>query len=61
VRTGRLSGTLSGGRNCSYRLNSSTAQNDDAIDSLFGDSGLDWFFADSLDQVSSISSEVVSG
>ena len=34
-----------GGLNGSYRLNATTVHDDAAIDTLFGEGGLDWFFA----------------
>jgi Ca2+-binding RTX toxin-like protein len=48
TRVNHLNGSLSGGLNGSYRLTAKTVKtvNDDAsVDSLFGEAGLDWFFA----------------
>jgi Ca2+-binding RTX toxin-like protein len=45
TRVGQLNGSLSGGLNGSYLLNSTTVSDDIAIDALYGGAGLDWFFA----------------
>lgn len=48
TRVNHLNGSLSGGRNGSYFLTAKTVKtvyDDKAIDSLFGEAGLDWFFA----------------
>jgi Ca2+-binding RTX toxin-like protein len=44
-RVKHLQGTLSGGLNGSYLLKTTTVCDDSAIDSLFGEAGLDWFLA----------------
>jgi hypothetical protein len=48
TRVAHLQGTLSGGLNGSYFLNTSTVFDDPAgvVDWLIGGSGMDWFFAD---------------
>src|SRR5262249_58125282 len=43
TRVKHLSGSLSGGLNGSYRLTASTVHNDNAIDSLYGWAGMDWY------------------
>jgi Ca2+-binding RTX toxin-like protein len=43
TRVKHLQGSLSGGLNGSYRLTATTVHDDNAIDSLFGEAGLDWF------------------
>lgn len=48
TRVKHLNGSLSGGQNGSYFLTAKTVHtvyDDAAIDSLFGEAGLDWFFA----------------
>jgi len=48
TRVNHLSGSLGGGLNGSYFLTAKTVKtvyDDAAIDSLFGEAGLDWFFA----------------
>jgi RTX calcium-binding nonapeptide repeat (4 copies) len=45
TRVKHLNGTLSGGLNGSYRLTATTVHDDAAADSLFGEAGTDWFFA----------------
>src|SRR5207245_7905358 len=45
TRIKHLSGTLSGGLNGAYFLTASTVHDDAAIDTLYGDGGMDWFFA----------------
>jgi hypothetical protein len=45
TRVKHLNGTVGGGLNGSYRLTTTTAHDDDAIDNLFSGAGLDWFFA----------------
>jgi len=45
TRVKHLSGTLSGGRNGSYYLKTATVHDDNAVDSLYGEAGTDWFFA----------------
>jgi FG-GAP-like repeat/RTX calcium-binding nonapeptide repeat (4 copies)/FG-GAP repeat len=44
TRLKHLQGTLAGGLNGSYRLNATTVHDDNAIDSLNGWAGMDWFF-----------------
>jgi len=44
TRVKHLNGTLSGGLNGSYRLTTTTVHDDNAVDSLYGGAGLDWFF-----------------
>src|SRR5439155_11709795 len=45
TRVKHLSGTLTGGLNgSSYFLNTTTVHDDNAVDSLYGGAGLDWFF-----------------
>jgi Ca2+-binding RTX toxin-like protein len=44
TRIKHLQGSLSGGLNSSWFLETTTVHDDSAIDSLFGDAGLDWFF-----------------
>ncbi len=43
TRVKHLSGSLSGGLNGSIRLTSTTVRDDNAIDSLYGWAGMDWF------------------
>jgi hypothetical protein len=45
TRINHLNGTLSGGLNGSYYLTASTVHDDAAIDTMFGEGGMDWFFA----------------
>jgi hypothetical protein len=45
TRVKHLNGSLGGGLNGTYFLNSTKVHDDAAIDSLFGEAGLDWFFA----------------
>jgi hypothetical protein len=45
TRVKHLSGTLSGGLSGATLLTASTVHDDDAIDTLFGESETDWFFA----------------
>jgi hypothetical protein len=45
TRVGHLDGSLAGGLNGTSLLNPQTVTDDDASDSLFGDDGVDWFFA----------------
>ncbi len=45
TRVGHLNGTLGGGANADYLLMPSTAHDDAAVDTLFGEGGTDWFFA----------------
>lgn len=45
TRLSRLRDGAAGGLNGTYRLNSTTVQNDSQVDQLFGESGADWFFA----------------
>jgi hypothetical protein len=45
TRINHLNGTLSGGLNGTYYLTTSTVHDDAAIDTLFGEGALDWFFA----------------
>jgi hypothetical protein len=60
TRMAHLSGSLSGGLNGAYLLNSSTVQADGMVNSLYGGAGLDWFFASAVDQLFNQSSgEVV--
>jgi hypothetical protein len=66
TRVKHLSGTLSGGLNGATLLTASTVHDDDAIDTLFGEGGSDWFFAllsgTNQDQVKDrASGEVVTG
>jgi len=49
LRTDRLRGTVTGGLNGAYHLKSTTVFDDGAADSLTGDLGLDWFFAQLAD------------
>jgi Ca2+-binding RTX toxin-like protein len=44
TRVRHLNGSLSGGLNGSIRLTATTVHNDNAIDSLYGWAGMDWFF-----------------
>lgn len=44
TRVKHLQGSLSGGQNGSYRLTATTVHDDNAIDSLYGWAGMDWFF-----------------
>lgn len=45
TRLKHLQGSLSGGLNDAYRLTASTVHNDNAIDNLYGEAGIDWFIA----------------
>jgi Ca2+-binding RTX toxin-like protein len=45
TRVKHLGGSLSGGLNGSYFLNATTVRDDAAIDSFYGEAGLDWLFA----------------
>jgi Ca2+-binding RTX toxin-like protein len=52
TRINHLTGALTGGRNGSFRINSTTVSNDlGAVDALFGGLGLDWFVVSAGDQV----------
>jgi hypothetical protein len=44
-RIARLNGTVQGGLNGSYVLNAATLIDDEDVDDLWGDAGLDWFWA----------------
>jgi len=44
TRLKHLQGTLAGGLNGSFRLTATTVHDDNAIDSLYGWAGMDWFF-----------------
>jgi hypothetical protein len=44
TRVKHLGGSLGGGLNGSYSLNATRVHDDNAIDGLFGEAGLDWFF-----------------
>jgi hypothetical protein len=44
-RVAQLNGSQAGGMNGSYLLNSTTVFDDNAVDSMYGGTGLDWFFA----------------
>jgi hypothetical protein len=44
-RIGHIRGTVGGGSNGSYDFNSSTVQDDGAVDTLTGKGGTDWFWA----------------
>jgi ELWxxDGT repeat protein len=66
TRVGQLNGSLSGGLNGSYLLNSAAVFDDSATDVLTGGAGVDWFFAHlkgkSTDRVNAqASGEVVTG
>jgi Ca2+-binding RTX toxin-like protein len=66
TRVKQLSGSLGGGLNGGYVLNSTTVKDDNTTDVLYGGSGLDWFFAHLAktngDQVKNrTSGEVVTG
>jgi hypothetical protein len=60
TRIGHLNGSLSGGLNGSYFLNSGSVFDDNAIDVLYGGTGLDWYFAhlkgNNRDQVNGLAS-----
>ena len=45
TRLARIRDGATGGLNGSFRLNSTTVQNDSQVDQLFGESGADWFFS----------------
>lgn len=45
TRISHLNGTSGGGLNGAYLLNGLTVVDDGAADNLYGNSGLDWFFA----------------
>jgi len=49
TRMARLNGSMSGGLNGSYLLNSSTVHGNGLADNLYGGSGLDWYFAGMMD------------
>jgi len=49
TRIGHLNGTISGGLNGSYLLNTSSVQKDGMVNDLYGGAGLDWYFAGVLD------------
>ena len=44
-RIDRLNGTTQGGLNGAYVLNAATLIDDEDVDDLWGDAGLDWFWA----------------
>lgn len=44
TRVKHLQGSLSGGLNGSYFLTSTTVRDDNTLDSLYGNGGVDWFF-----------------
>ena len=54
VRINHLNGSLSGGRNGSILLNSSSVLNDVATNILTGGGGLDWFIVSSIDNVTDL-------
>ena len=43
TRVNHLQGSLSGGLNGSYRLTATTVHNDNTVDNLYGNAGMDWF------------------
>lgn len=43
TRIKHLQGSLSGGLNGAYRLTATTVHDDNTVDSLYGDAGMDWF------------------
>lgn len=43
TRVKHLQGSLSGGLNGTYRLTAATVLNDNTIDNLYGEAGMDWF------------------
>jgi hypothetical protein len=43
TRVGHLSGTVSGGLNGHFFLNSTTLKKDAVVDQLFGEGGTNWF------------------
>ena len=45
TRVKHLQGSLAGGFNGSYRLTATRVHDDQAIDSLYGWAGMDWFFS----------------
>jgi autotransporter-associated beta strand protein len=51
TRVSHLRGTLAGGANGGYLLNSSTVVDDNAADTLWGGGGMDWFFAGLGDEI----------
>lgn len=58
-RIARLNGLAQGGLNGSYFLNASTLIDDEEVDDLWGDAGLDWFWAGLGDVVHFTSGEDV--
>ena len=46
ARIDHLSGTTTGGRNGAYLLNALTVHTEEAVDQLYGENGIDWFFYD---------------
>ncbi len=44
TRIKHLNGSLSGGLNGAYFLKKTTVHDDNALDSLYGGAGMDWFF-----------------
>jgi hypothetical protein len=65
TRVKHLRGSLSGGLNGSYFLSATTVHDDKTVDSLFGEAGMDWFFAKksgrNIDTVNDLSTgEVIS-
>jgi VCBS repeat-containing protein len=59
MRIGHLTVNSSGGFNGGFMLNSSTVQDDFAVDTLFGDAGQDWFLAEINDIVKTTKGETV--
>jgi Ca2+-binding RTX toxin-like protein len=59
MRIGHLTVNSSGGFNGGFMLNSSTVQDDFAVDMLFGDAGQDWFLAEINDIVKTTKGEMV--
>ena len=60
TRIARLTGTMSGGLNGAYFLNTSTVHGNGLVDYLYGGAGLDWYFAGLMDALfNKTSGEVV--
>ena len=49
TRIAHLTGSMSGGINVNYLLDTSTVRGNNLADSLYGGNGMDWFFAGMMD------------
>ena len=61
LRVLHLNGTLSGGLNGIFVLNATTAEDDNVVDTLFGDASQDWFLSGNNDIVNLNGGDFVTG